>query len=105
RPPSGPPPSTPTEPSAGPPRPDATTPPNPPGTPSDWAGHHKSRTRSAEGWEQQIRTLPSAGSATGSGEERTGPDISAVSQLWQTPERQDQRTGTSQPSASSSRLP
>ena len=29
---------------------------------------HKSRTRSAEGCEQQIRTLPSAGSSTGSGE-------------------------------------
>ena len=60
--------SSPTAPSAGPPRPAAPTPPNPPATPSDGAGGHKSRTRSAEGWEQQIRTLPSAGSSTGSGE-------------------------------------
>ena len=60
--------SCPTAPSAGPPRPAAPTPPNPPATPSDGAGGHKSRTRLAEGWEQQIRTLPSAGSSTGSGE-------------------------------------
>jgi hypothetical protein len=60
--------SCPTAPSSGPPRPGAATPPNPPGTPSDRAGPHKSRIRSAAGWEQQIRALPSAGSSTGSGE-------------------------------------
>src|ERR1700758_4069878 len=34
----------------------------------------------------------------------TEPDISPVSQLWQTPVRHDQRTGTLHASASSSRL-
>src|SRR5215469_13848634 len=34
----------------------------------------------------------------------TEPEISPVSQLWQTPVRHDQRTGTSHASASSSRL-
>ena len=38
------------------------------------------------------------------GRSRPSPDIRPVSQVWQTPVRHDQRTGTSHASASSSRL-
>src|SRR5262245_10866555 len=42
--------------------------------------------------------------SSGSGSYSTSPAISAVSQVWQTPVRQDHLTGTSHASASSSRL-
>jgi NAD(P)-dependent dehydrogenase (short-subunit alcohol dehydrogenase family) len=61
-------------------------------------------TMSPVGCEQQIKTLPSAGGSTGSGRLAIVPPMSPVSQLWQTPARHDQRTGTSQASASSSTL-
>ncbi len=32
-----------------------------------WPGGHRSRARSPDGWEQQIRVLPEAGSSMGSG--------------------------------------
>ena len=51
-----------------------------------------------------MSVLPSAGGSTGSGSYSTVPEMRAVSQLWQTPVRQDQRTGTSQASANSRRL-
>src|SRR5438067_2091413 len=63
-----------------------------------------SMTRSPRGREQQINTLPSAGGASGSGSYATDPETNPHSQVWQTPVRHDQRTGTSQASASSSRL-
>ena len=66
---------------------------------------HKSRTTSPRGRQQQISASPFAGGSSGSGSYSTLPDISAVSQVWQTPVRQDHRTGTSHASASSSRLP
>src|SRR3954447_7162174 len=59
---------------------------------------------SPRGCEQQISTLPSAGGSTGSGLYSTPPAMSVVSQLWHTPVRHDQRTGTSHASANSSRL-
>src|SRR5215470_6053172 len=65
---------------------------------------HKSRTTSPQGREQQISASPFAGGSSGSGSYPTSPAISAVSQVWQTPVRQDHRTGTSHASASSSRL-
>src|SRR4051812_18237075 len=61
-------------------------------------------TRSSWGREQQINRLPSAGGASGSGSYVTDPETNPHSQVWQTPVRQDQRTGTSQASANSSRL-
>src|SRR5260370_13219621 len=61
-------------------------------------------TISSRGREQQINTFPCAGGPSGSGSYFTDPDINPHSQVWQTPARQDQRTGTSQASASSSRL-
>src|SRR5215472_2848996 len=61
-------------------------------------------TRSPWGREQQINTFPSAAGSSGSGSYFTDPEINPHSQVWQTPVRQDQRTGTSQASASSSRL-
>src|SRR5690349_25155321 len=61
-------------------------------------------TVSSPGREQQIKTLPAAGASSGSGSYFTDPEIYPLSQLWQTPVRHDQRTGTSQASASSSRL-
>src|SRR5690349_16862651 len=61
-------------------------------------------TVSSPGREQQIKTLPAAGASSGSGSYFTDPEINPLSQLWQTPVRHDQRTGTSQASASSSRL-
>src|SRR3954453_8611893 len=61
-------------------------------------------TRSSRGREQQVNKLPSAGGSSGSGSYATDPETSPHSQVWQTPVRQDQRTGTSQASASSSRL-
>src|SRR6185295_16524946 len=63
-----------------------------------------SMTVSSRGREQQINTFPAAGGSSGSGSYFTDPEISPDSQLWQTPVRHDQRTGTSQASASSSRL-
>src|SRR3954449_13044270 len=63
-----------------------------------------SMTRSSRGREQQVNTLPSAGGASGPGSYFTDPEIKPHSQVWQTPVRQDQRTGTSQASASSNRL-
>src|SRR5215510_9611228 len=61
-------------------------------------------TTSSRGREQQINRFPAAAGSSGSGSYFTDPDINPHSQVWQTPARQDQRTGTSQASASSSRL-
>ena len=61
-------------------------------------------TSSSRGREQQVNKLPSAGGSSGSGSYATDPEINPDSQVWQTPVRQAQRTGTSQASASSSRL-
>src|SRR3954449_5776548 len=61
-------------------------------------------TRSSRGREQQVNKLPSAGGSSGSGSYVTDPEINPHSQVWQTPVRQDQRTGMSQASASSSKL-
>src|SRR4051812_38862402 len=61
-------------------------------------------TRSSRGREQQGNRLPSAGDSSGWGSYVTDPETNPHSQVWQTPVRQDQRTGTSQASASSSRL-
>src|SRR5271155_5737618 len=61
-------------------------------------------TTSSWGREQQINRFPAAGGSSGSGSYFTDPEINPHSQVWQTPVRQDQRTGTSQASASSSRL-
>src|ERR1700734_3339417 len=61
-------------------------------------------TRSSRGREQQINKFPAAGRSSGSGSYFTDPEINPDSQRWQTPVRQAQRTGTSQASASSSRL-
>src|SRR5579862_4788843 len=63
-----------------------------------------SMTRSSSGREQQVNKLLSAGGSSGSGSYITDPEINPHSQVWQTPVRQAQRTGTSQASASSSRL-
>ena len=63
-----------------------------------------SMTRSSRGREQQVNRFPAAGASSGSGSYFTDPEINPHSQVWQTPVRQDQRTGTSQASASSSRL-
>src|SRR5271165_1114289 len=63
-----------------------------------------SMTRSSRGREQQVNKLPSAGGSSGSGSYATDPETKPHSQVWQTPVRQDQRAGTSQASASSSRL-
>src|ERR1051325_8946929 len=51
-----------------------------------------------------MRTFPRAGGSSGAGREGAEPEINPLSQLWQTPVRHDQRTGTSHASASSSRL-
>src|SRR3954451_18123525 len=59
---------------------------------------------SSRGREQHINRFPAAGGSSGSGSYLTDPEINPHSQVWQTPARQDQRTGTSQASASSSRL-
>src|SRR6516165_10498849 len=61
-------------------------------------------TMSSRGREQQVNRFPAAGGSSGSGSYITDPEINPHSQVWQTPVRQDQRTGTSQASASSSRL-
>src|SRR3954467_15373072 len=61
-------------------------------------------TRSSPGREQQVNRLPSAGGSSGPGSYVTDPETNPHSQVWQTPVRQDQRTGMSQASASSSRL-
>src|SRR6516162_4273952 len=61
-------------------------------------------TMSSRGREQQINRFPVAGGSSGSGSYFTDPEINPVSQAWQTPVRHDQRTGTSQASASSSKL-
>src|SRR5437660_7912736 len=63
-----------------------------------------SMTTSPWGREQQINRFPADGGTSGSGSYFTDPEINPLSQVWQTPARQDQRTGTSQASASSSRL-
>src|SRR4051812_35907730 len=61
-------------------------------------------TSSSRGREQQVNRFPSAGGSSGSGSYCTDPETNPHSQVWQTPVRQDQRTGISQASASSSRL-
>src|SRR5271166_1635777 len=61
-------------------------------------------TRSFRWQEQQVNRLPAAGGSSGSGSYFTDPETNPHSQVWQTPVRQDQRTGTSQASANSSRL-
>src|SRR5271154_2374156 len=61
-------------------------------------------TRSCRGREQQVNKLPFAGGSNGSGSYVTDPATNPHSQVWQTPVRQAQRTGTSQASANSSRL-
>src|SRR5580658_6789370 len=61
-------------------------------------------TRSSRGREQQVNRFPVAGGSSGSGSYVTDPETNPHSQVWQTPVRQAQRTGTSQASASSSRL-
>src|SRR5947209_6786695 len=63
-----------------------------------------SMTTSSRGREQHGNTLPSAGGWSGSGSYATDPETSPHSQVWQTPVRHDQRTGTSQASASSNRV-
>src|SRR5579885_440586 len=63
-----------------------------------------SMTSSPRGREQQVNKLPSAGGSSGSGSYVTDPKTNPHSQVWHTPVRQDQRTGTSQASANSSRL-
>src|SRR5271157_5898081 len=63
-----------------------------------------SMTRSSLGREQQVNRFPAADGSSGSGSYITDPEINPHSQVWQTPVRQDQRAGTSQASASSSRL-
>ncbi len=60
---------------------------------------------SSRGCEQQMYTLPSAAGSIGSGLYSTSPEMIVVSQVWQTPVRHDHRTGTSQDSASTSKLP
>src|SRR5271154_73677 len=60
--------------------------------------------RSSWGAEQQISKFPVAGDSSGSGSYFTEPEINPHSQIWHTPVRQAQRTGTSQASASSSRV-
>src|SRR5207248_956664 len=67
-------------------------------------GRHRSRITSPLGRLQQISASPRAGGSSGSGSYSKSPEISAVSQVWQTPVRQDHLTGTSHASASSSRL-
>src|SRR5215471_21529585 len=61
-------------------------------------------TMSSRGRDQQINMSPAAGGSRGSGSYFTDPEINPHSQVWQTPVLQDQRTGTSQASASSNRL-
>src|SRR4029077_13071569 len=61
-------------------------------------------TTSSWGHEQQLNRFPAAGGSSGAGSYFTDPEINPHSQVWQTPVRQDQRTGTSQASASSNRL-
>src|SRR5580692_1667486 len=61
-------------------------------------------TKSSRGREQQINRFPAVGGSSGSGSYFTDPEINPHSQVWQTPVRQAQRAGTSQASASSSRL-
>src|SRR6516164_9254189 len=61
-------------------------------------------TVSSRGHEQQINKFPTAAGSSGSGSYFTDPEINPHSQVWQTPVRQDQRTGMSQASASSNRL-
>src|SRR5271167_4868417 len=63
-----------------------------------------SMTTSSRGREQQGSRFPAAGGPSGSGSYFTDPEINPHSQVWQTPVRQAQRVGTSQASASSSRL-
>ena len=68
------------------------------------AGHRSSATSSrgcSGGWS----ALPSADASTGSGCTRPTRRHGLSPQLWHTPVRHDQRTGTSQASASSRRLP
>src|SRR5271165_4146925 len=61
-------------------------------------------TMSSRGREQQINRFPAAGGSSGTGSYVTDPEINPHSQVWQTSVRQDHLTGTSQASASSSRL-
>src|SRR5579871_636520 len=56
---------------------------------------HRSSTTSSRGCEQQMSAVPSAGGSTGSGLYLTSPAMRAVSHVWQTPVRHDQRTGMS----------
>src|SRR5215217_8088895 len=66
---------------------------------------HRSMTTPSVGRALQINTFPSAGGSSGSGSYWMAPDSMAVSQVWHTPVRQDQRVGTSHASANSSKLP
>src|SRR4029434_8224978 len=68
------------------------------------SAHHRSRATSPRGRQQQTRASPFGGGSSDSGSYSTSPEISAVSQVWQTPVRQDHLTATSHASASSSRL-
>src|SRR5271156_1653037 len=61
-------------------------------------------TTSLVGCEQQTRRLPSAGLSSGCGSYMTAPETKPLSQLWQTPVRHAQRTGTSHASAISRML-
>jgi hypothetical protein len=66
---------------------------------------YRSSTISPAGCEQHSNKFPCAGGSSGSGWYFTLPEINPLSHMWQTPVRHDQRTGTSQASAKSSRLP
>src|SRR5271157_5534765 len=63
-----------------------------------------SMTRASRGREQQVNRFPAAGGSSGSGSYFTDPEINPHSHVWQTPVRQDHRTGMSQASANSNRL-
>ena len=52
----------------------------------------------------QSKTSPLGGGSSGGREYFTSPESKAVEQVWQTPVRQDQRVGTSQSSAVSSKV-
>ena len=78
--------------------------PNWTGTPGWRHSPHRSRTTSPTGREQQMSRLPVAGRSSGWGSYTIFPETRPLSQLWQTPVRHAQRTGTSHASASSNML-
>src|SRR5215510_436036 len=61
----------------------------------------RSRVRSDRGVAQQMRTVPSGGGSSGSGEYWRRPSTRPLSQVWHTPLRHDHLTGTEHASASS----